>query len=74
MVRQGNNIAVYLNGKTTQEISGEVGSQAGQEQVFIGGGNDHTVDFYGKICDVSIYTRALTPQEITEHYLAAAGK
>lgn len=36
MIRDGNKIAVYLNGKTTPEISGEVGSPAGPAQVYVG--------------------------------------
>jgi hypothetical protein len=70
VVRDGKKVLVYLNGKG--EISGEVGagSPPGLDQVFIGGGNDNVADFYGKICEVSIYNKALSPHEAAEHYLA----
>jgi hypothetical protein len=73
MVRDGKKVLVYLNGKS--EITGEagLGSPPGVDQVFIGGGNDNAADFYGKICEVSIYDKALTPQEIAQHYSASAG-
>jgi hypothetical protein len=75
MVREGKKVVVYLNGKTRPEISGEarIGFPSGVARVFIGGDNDNLADFYGKICEVSIYTRALTPQEIAKHYSAAVG-
>ena len=73
MVRDNKNLVVYLNGKTAPEISGEthVASPPRVDQVFIGGRNDSVADFYGKISEVSICNRALTPQEITKHYSAA---
>jgi len=75
MVRDGNKLFVYLNGKTAPEISGEarIGFPPELDRVFIGGRNDNLADFYGKICEVSIYNIALTPQEIAEHYSAAVG-
>jgi len=39
----------------------------------IGGRNGSSGVFYGKICEASIYHRALTPEEITKHYSAAVG-
>jgi hypothetical protein len=76
MVRDGGNVSVYLNGKTEPEISGQARSALppGLDQVFIGGGNVNLTDFYGKICEVSIYDKALTPQEIAEHYSAGVGR
>ena len=75
VVRDSKKLVVYLNGKTPPEISGEtrVAFPPGLDEVFIAGRNDNLADFYGKISEVSIYNRALTPQEITKHYSAAVG-
>ena len=75
MVREDKRVAVYLNGKTMPEISGEarLGFSSGPARVIVGSDNDNINDFYGKICEVSIYNRALTLQEIAKHYSAAVG-
>jgi hypothetical protein len=76
MVRDGKKVFVYLNGKSAPEIWGEarLGFPPGLDRVFIGGSNDNLADFYGKICEVSIYDKPLTPEEIAQHYSAAVGR
>ena len=73
LVREGRQVAVYLNGNTTPEISGQAapGCPSSAGQVFIGGRNDNFANFEGKIDEVSIYARALKPGEVTRHYQAA---
>jgi len=72
MVRDGKKVLVYVNGRS--EITGEagLGSPPEMDQVFIGGGNDNVADFYGKICEVSLYDKALSLVEIAHHYSAGA--
>jgi hypothetical protein len=76
MVRDGEKLLVYLNGKTEPEISGDarIGFPPGLGQVFIGGRSDNFATFYGKISEVSIYDHALTPHDVSQHYLAAVSR
>jgi len=76
LVRDGEEVAVYLNGNTTAEISGRaaVGFPPGVGQLFIGGRNDNFSNFEGKIAEVAVYDRALTAEEIARHYAAATAK
>lgn len=86
LVRDGENVAVYLNGDPGPEVAGRaaVGYASGVEQVFLGGrpigGSleqtateraDGLANFEGKIDEVSVYDRALTPAEVAAHYKAA---
>ena len=73
LVRDGEEVAVYLNGNTTPEISGRaaVGLPSGVGRLFIGGRSDHYANFEGKIAEVAVYDRALTAEEIARHYAAA---
>jgi len=70
LVRRGREVAVYLNGNKTPEISGQAapGCPSSVRQVFVGGRNDSFANFEGKIDEVSIYDRALKPSEVAEHY------
>ncbi|MBM3334980.1 hypothetical protein FJY63_10000 [Candidatus Sumerlaeota bacterium] len=72
LVRDGRKAFVYLNGATTPEISGETSEpiSGGAKEVFIGGGWEGA-SFEGKIDEVAIYNRALSPDEIARHYRAA---
>jgi len=73
LVRDGKKIAVYLNGNTEPEISGEIekGYPDGVKQLFVGGRSDNFANFQGKIADASVYDRALTHEETVRHYKAA---
>ncbi|NUQ62543.1 MAG: hypothetical protein HUU20_08645 [Pirellulales bacterium] len=73
LVREGNSIKVYLNGKPTPEIAGEaaLGYPDATVQFFVGGRSDNLFNFEGKIDEAAVYDRALTPEEIAEHYAAA---
>lgn len=73
LVRQGSRVCVYLDGETTPELDGEMesGCPADETSVFVGGRSDNLFNFEGKICQVAIYDRAITPDEIAVHYRAA---
>ncbi len=75
LVRDGSRVAVYLNGNTAPEIAGEAAPDKSRD-VFLGGRSDKEATFEGRIDEVAIYDRALSPQEIRRHYElagAAAG-
>ena len=74
LVRDGRKVRVHLNGSRLPEIASELaaGCPAGCRQVFIGGRNDTFASFEGKIADVAVYPRALTPDEVARHFAAAA--
>jgi hypothetical protein len=73
LVRDGNKVAVYLNGDAEPEISGEAGVsyQPGQDALLVGGRADNYASFEGKLDEVAVYDRALTPGEATAHWKAA---
>ncbi|NLY00760.1 MAG: hypothetical protein GXY83_32090 [Rhodopirellula sp.] len=73
LVRNGRSVQVYLNGKPTPEISGEatVSFPEGATQWFVGGRSDNLFNFEGKIDEVAVYDRVLTPEEIAAHFAAA---
>lgn len=71
-VRQGRDIAVYLDGRATPEISGalEPGCPRDTPSLWIGGRSDALFGLEGKLSQVAVYDRALTPGEAAEHYRA----
>ncbi len=76
LVRDGSQVAVYLNGNPTPEISGELDLQLPadvlkQSTICIGGRSDNFCNFEGKIALAAFYDRPL--EEFTEHYKAATG-
>ena len=73
LVRDGRQIAVYLNGHAAPEITGtmEKGYPDDVTQLFLGGRNDKFANLQGKIAEISVYDRALTGEEAARHYQAA---
>jgi hypothetical protein len=73
LVRDGKKIAVYLDGNSVPEISGEMEKvyPDGVTQLFIGGRNDNCANLQGKITEASVYDRALTQEEVVGHNKAA---
>ncbi|MCX7424659.1 MAG: hypothetical protein NTW96_03375 [Planctomycetia bacterium] len=76
LVRDGKQVAVYLNGNPTPEISGqaEITLPKGNTDVFLGGRSDNFANFEGKIDEVAVYDRALSAEDVAKHYQAAAGQ
>ena len=72
LVRQGDRVAIYLNG---QEEAGGVADAAtprASGQLFFGGRNDNFANWEGKLDEIAIYNRALTPKEIATRFTSAA--
>ncbi len=74
VVREGDGVAVYLDGNPAPEISGQVAkaAQAGRCRVLVGGRADNVANAEGRIDEVALYPRALPAEEIAAHYRAAA--
>lgn len=70
LIRDGQNVAVHLNGNATPELSGEarVSRAADVDDVFVGGRHDGFASFEGKLSDVAIYDRLLSTSEIAAHF------
>lgn len=73
LVHDRQRISVYLNGSKTPEINAEVAEDYNTEthEVFIGGSNNRSFNFEGKIAKVALFDRLLTRKEIASHYAAA---
>jgi len=73
LVREGELVAVYLNGNRTPEIAGEAEAilPADASEVFIGGRCDDFANWEGKVTQVAIYDRALSADEAADDYSAA---
>ena len=73
LVRDNDQVAVYLDGNAQPEISGQVKPTAppGPRALFLGGRPDGVANFEGRIDEVAIYARALSAEEIGRHYRAA---
>jgi Concanavalin A-like lectin/glucanases superfamily len=74
LVRSGRRVAVYLDGAQQAEISAELEPGRGLEAAEFSFGGRHAGDgsLEGKLDEIALYDRSLTPSEIAEHYRAAA--
>ena len=72
MVRDGEGIRVYLNGNPKPDIDGKFARSypKSHPQFFLGGRNDNFANLQGRLDEVALYNRALTPEEISAHYRA----
>ena len=66
MVREGQRVRVYLNGSASPEIDIEAPADFpdGFGQLFLGGRSDNDSNWEGRLDEIAIFDRALTPQEI----------
>lgn len=73
MARDGRRVAVYLNGKAEPEIAveTETASLASLTEFVVGGRNDSAATFEGRVDEVAVYDRVLSPDEVVAHYAAA---
>lgn len=71
VVREGGTVRVYLNGGP--EITGDLSAQPGATLTLGGGGNSMDT-LEGKIDEVSVYRRGLSPAEIRRHYAIAGAQ
>jgi hypothetical protein len=69
LVRDCGRVAVYLDGRTHAEISGEIPFDPtdGPTTWYFAGRSGGGANFEGKIDELSLYDRAITTQEIAEH-------
>jgi putative membrane-bound dehydrogenase-like protein len=76
MVRDADKVTVYLDGKSEPEIAGKLGATfpADSDQLFLGGRNDRFSGLEGKLDEVAVYDRALTPEEVGAHFKAGGVK
>jgi hypothetical protein len=73
LTRSGSRVAVYLDGNSEPEIVGDAGASQESTHVsfFVGSRHDDESSFEGKIDEVALYDRQLTPAEVVEHFRAA---
>ena len=74
LVREGARVRVHLDGRVEPELAGEFAHTvpAGDGTIFLGGRNDGTFGFEGKLDEVAIFPRALAAAEISALYQASA--
>jgi hypothetical protein len=73
LVRDGSRVAVYLNGNPVPEVVGEAAPEKSHD-VFVAGRSDKEATFEGRVDEVAIYGRALSPRDLQRHYrLASTG-
>jgi putative membrane-bound dehydrogenase-like protein len=71
LVREGAKVRVHLDGKPVPDLEGELPVVIKSADVFIGGRADNFSNWEGKLDEVAIFDRALTPQEANALYQAA---
>lgn len=64
-VRDKDQVRVYLNGNTTPEITttAPAAALAGLDELFLGGRCDHQANWEGRLDEVALFSRVLTPAE-----------
>lgn len=67
LVRGKDRVAVYLNGSKKPELSGSLNSANASPHLFLAGGVEPGGSLEGKLDEVAVYNRALTPDEIAAH-------
>lgn len=67
-VRDGETVSVYLDGQPEVTGRSAVLLDPAPSRLRIGGGDDPDSSFEGKLDEVAVYGRALTPAEVAAHY------
>jgi len=72
-VRDGAKVRVHLDGQATPEIEGEADwtVRDNTPSIFLGGRCDGFANFEGRLDEVALYDRTLTPEEIAAHFRAS---
>lgn len=70
-VRNRDRVAVYLNGSELPEIAGTATGTAGAAGLLIGGTEDRSANFEGKIDEIAVYRRALPTGAAARHFAAS---
>ena len=71
LVCDGETVSVYLDGRPEIEGRSSPLPRRGPTRLRIGGGGDEEACFEGKLDEVAVYDRCLTPAEIASHLRAA---
>ena len=73
-VREGEQVRVHLDGRAQPEIEGTFSHTVpeGEDAIFFGGRNDNLFNFEGKLDEIAVYSRALSTDEIQNHYASSA--
>lgn len=73
LIRDQQQIQVYLNGNLKPEISGEAkpGYKSGVSELILAGRSDNFSNFQGQLAAVALFNRVLDPKEIQKHFRAA---
>ena len=65
LARSGNKVCVYLNGQAEPEIKMDVTAADGSiREVFLGGRSDGAANWEGRLDEVALFNRTVTPDEI----------
>lgn len=64
LVRDGQTVRVYLNGQLEIETKAPADFPAGFDQCFFGGRSDNDSNWEGRLDEIAVFDRALTPAEI----------
>ena len=72
-VRRGKGVQLFLDGSAKPVVAGEVEITypAGCTRFFFGGRSDHAANLEGKLDEIAVYDRALSPSEVRMHHLQA---
>jgi hypothetical protein len=73
LAREGDKFRAYLNGQADPDFAGQTNAplSANSSTRFFGGREDNEDSLEGKLSDVAFYDRALSADEVAEHYKAA---
>lgn len=71
LVRDGPAISAYLDGELEIHGIAAAATPAPEESLFFGGDPTHLANFEGKLDEIALYARALSPQEVQTHFQAA---
>jgi hypothetical protein len=65
-VRNRRSVTIYLNAEKEIEADTEAGSPANFTRIFAGGRSDNNSNWEGRLDEVAIFDRALTPEEVSK--------
>ncbi len=71
LVRDHEKIRVYLNGHPQPEIDTTMSADfpAGLDQIFLGGRCDNDSNWEGRLDEIAVFTRALSPEEVEKLFV-----
>ncbi|MBI3878721.1 MAG: hypothetical protein HY301_01470 [Verrucomicrobia bacterium] len=64
LVRDAQNVRVYLNGQLEMETKAAAKSPAGLDQLFFGGRSDNDSNWEGRLDEIALFSRALSAKDV----------